>query len=234
MAALRKNPRNTVGRTSGRKGGRGPESGCEDSDDVTFDLYAWKSPRDLDDDRAEALVQGWQDAGGDPSRSPFEPSTDVGWFHRELMKDEPGLEASSDAVPNPSTTPIWLAGTDEPPARVVAISLSPATPREALDTIFGLATKYDLVLFDAASRRLHFPLEEMAAYASATFWPAGAIQAAVAGGIGGVIAVVAWFVGIPLVSGVLMLVGGFMFVMAVYTFIHEGRKAAKSRRAGGE
>jgi hypothetical protein len=67
----------------------------------------------------------------------------------------------------------------------------------------------------------------MAAHASATFWPAGAIQAAVAGGVGGVIAVVAWFLDIPLLSGILVVVGGFLVVMAVYTFIHEGRKAAR-------
>jgi Flp pilus assembly protein TadB len=74
----------------------------------------------------------------------------------------------------------------------------------------------------------------MAAHASATFWPGGAIQAAVAGGIGGAIAVVAWVLGIPVLSGLLVVVGGFMVVMAVYTFIHEGRKTAKNRRTEGD
>jgi hypothetical protein len=201
---------------------------------VTFDLYAWKSPRGLDSDAAEALVQSWQESGGDASSSPFEPSTDVGGFYRELMKDEPGLETASDAVPNASTRPIWLSTDDEPPARVVGIRLSPGMTADALDSIFGLATKYDLVLFDARNRRVHFPLEEMGAYASATFWPAGAIQAAVAGGIGGVMAIVAWFLGIPVLSGLLIIVGGFLFVMAVFTFVHEGRKALKARRTRGE
>ena len=201
---------------------------------MTFDLYVWSSPRDLDDAGAEALLDGWQEAGGDPAESPFEPSTDIGWFYRELMQTAPGLETSSDAVPSGSKMPIWMSGTDEPPARVVGIKLSPATPRDALETILGLAAKYDLVLFDARSRRLHLPLDEMAAHASATFWPAGAIQAAVAGGIGGLIAVVAWFVGIPLLSGLLVLIGGFMFAMAVYTFIREGRNEMKARRSGGE
>jgi hypothetical protein len=201
---------------------------------VTFDLYAWRSPRAIDPEQAEALIAGWQEAGGDPCNSPFEPSTDVGWFYRELMKDVRGLEASSDAVPNKSSTPIWLSTTDEPPARVVGIRLSPGLPADALDTIFELAAKYDLVQFDTRSRRVHLPLEEVAAHASATFWPAGAIQATVAGGIGGVIAVLAWSLGIPLVSGLIALIGGFMFLMAVYTFIHEGRKAAQSRRAGDE
>jgi hypothetical protein len=201
---------------------------------VTFDLYAWKSPRDLDADRAAALIEGWHQTGGDPSESPFEPSTDVGWFYRELIKDVPGLATSSDAVPSTTSAPVWLSTTDDPPARVVGMVVSPGLPRDALEAIFGLAAKYDLVLFDTRSRRVHLPLQVMGAHASATFWPSGAIQAAVAGGIGVVIAVVAWFLGIPLLSGLLMLVGGFMFVMAVYTFIHEGRKAMRARREGGE
>jgi hypothetical protein len=188
------------------------------------DLYVWKAPRNLDADQAEALLKRWHETGGEPSASPFEPSTDVAWFYRELMKDVPGIVASSDAVPNPSATPIWLATTPEPqPARIVGISLSPTIPRDSLDAIFGLVAKYDLVLFDTRSRRVHLPLEAMA-HASATFWPAGAIQAAVAGGIGAVIAVGAWVLGIPVLSGILVVVGGFMVVMAAYTFIHEGRK----------
>ncbi len=170
--------------------------------------------------------------GGDPRQSPFEPSTDVGWFYRELLKDVPGVVAKSDAVGNPSSAPIWLATTDEPPARVVGISLAPTALRDTLETIVGLATKYDLVVFNARSRRVHHPLDEMAAHASAAFWPGGAIQAAVAGGIGAAIAVVAWVLGIPVLSGLLIVIGGFMVVMAVYTFIHEGRKAAKRGRGG--
>jgi hypothetical protein len=197
---------------------------------VNFDLYVWHSPRDLEGERAEALIESWEKTGGDPGTSPFEPSTDVGWFHRELTKDEPLLETVSDAVPNRSTTPIWLSGSADPPARVVAIRLPAGAPVDALDTIFGLAMKYDLLLFDARIHRIHRPLDEMAAHASATFWPRGAIRAAVAGGAGGVVAVVIWLLGIPVVSGLVALAGAFMFVMAVYSFIHEVRKAVKSRR----
>ena len=195
---------------------------------MAFDLYAWKSPRDLDADGAEALLTSWQNTGSDPGTSPFEPSADIGRFHRELMKNVPGLIVTSDVVPSPSTAPIWLAGTTEqPPPRLVVISVSPTAPRDTLEAIIGLAAKYDLVLFDARTRRVHLPLEEIATHASATFWPAGATRAAVAGGIGAVIAIVAWFLRIPLFSGILMLIGGFIVVMAVYTFVHEGRKAAR-------
>jgi hypothetical protein len=196
---------------------------------VTFDLYVWKAPRDLDAERAEALLQSWHEAGGDPSQSPFEPSTDIGWFHRELDAT-PGLDISTDAVRSDSKTPIWMSGTDEAPARLVALRLTPAVPGEVVEDIFSLAVKYDLVLFDARNRQLHLPLDEMSAYADATFWPAGAIQAAVAGIAGAVIAVGAWLLGIPIVSGVVAVIGGFMFVMAVYTFIHAGRTAMRTRQ----
>jgi len=202
---------------------------------MTFDLYVWKSPRDLDSDAIDALLDGWHAAGGDPATSPFEPSTDVGWFYIELTKDEPELGASSDALPSSSKTPIWLGTTpDPPPARVVRIPVDGRTPTDVLDSVYGLAAKYDLVLYDTRNRGVHLPLEDLAAYASATFWPAGAIQAAVAGGVGLVIAAVAWFIGIPILSGIAIVIGGFLFIMAVFTFVHEGRKAIKARRTNGE
>jgi hypothetical protein len=204
---------------------------------VRFDLYAWSAPRHLEAAQAAALIDAWEAAGGDPAAAPFEPVEDVGWFDRELRRDLPGIDAVSDAVPNPSTRPIWLSTDPEPPARFVAIrlaSLGRDAAADALEEILGLAAKYDLTLFDAQNERIHHPLDELAAYASATFWPAGAIQAAVAGGAGALIAAVAWLVGIPILSGVLVVVGGFMFVMSVFTFVHEGRIAIRSRSGSSE
>jgi hypothetical protein len=201
---------------------------------VSFDLYVWQSPRDIDEQRALALVDAWQQAGGDPATSPFEPSTDIGWFHRELMQDLPDLDVVSDAVPNPSPRPVWLSTDDEPPARVVAIRLPAVAAHEAFNEVMSLAAKYDLVVFDARTPQVRFPLQEMGAYAEATFWPAGAIQAGVAGGIGAVIAMIAWVVAMPIVSGVLIIIGGFMAVMAIWTFIEHGRKTLRARGGRGE
>jgi hypothetical protein len=199
---------------------------------MTLDLYAWKSPRDLNAEALDSLFERWQADGGDPATSPFEPSTDVGWFYLELTKDEPELGATSDGIASASKTPVWLGTTpDPPPARVVKLPLSPETPPDVVESIYGLAAKYDLVLYDTRDRSIHLPLDDMAAYASATFWPAGAIQAAVAGAAGLVIAIVAWFLGIPVLSGIAIVVGLFLFVGAVYTFIHEGRKRMKARRS---
>ena len=48
------------------------------------------------------------------------------------------------------------------------------------------------------------------------------------------LAIVGWFLPIPIVGWILIIVGGFMFVMAVFTFVHEGRKALRARGSGGD
>jgi hypothetical protein len=188
---------------------------------MTFDLYVWQRPREVDEDHAQAMLNAWHADGADPARSPFEQTTDMGWFYRELSDEFPDLDALTDAVPSGRRTPVWMSGTDEPPARLVAVRLSRERARDELESIGGLATKYDLVLYDARNRRLHRPLDEMAAYARSTFWPRGAIRAAAVGGIGLLAAIGSFQAGIPLLSGLLMIVGGFLFVLAVLTFALE-------------
>ena len=199
---------------------------------MRFDLYVWRAPRDLDADAAAELIDVWEASGGDPVVSPFEASSDVGWFLYELTADAPHLEVVSDGLPSERTGPIWVQSSQEAPARIVALTLPAAAneARDALETIVGLATKYDLLIFDARRHQLHRPLELMAAYASATFWPAGAIRAAVVGLIGLVVAIVGFLSAIPIIGWALVLIGGFVALMAVLTFVHEGRAAFRRRR----
>src|SRR5687768_1929877 len=188
-------------RTASRSGDRDRERAR-----MSFDLYVWHAPRDLDADAAAHLVRTWVEQGADPRAAPFEPSEDVAWFYVELLKDRVGVEAVSDGVPDSSSRPIWLT-TDRPaPARIVAVRASPATTEDDLETIYGLATKYDLILFDPKGPKLHLPLQEMAEYATATFWPRGAIQAFVAGSVGVAIVVISWILGIPILSWIGILV----------------------------
>jgi hypothetical protein len=199
---------------------------------VRFDLYVWQAPRDLDADAAGEVVDGWLATGGEPAASPFEPSSDVGWFLYELHAEAPNLELESDGIPSDRNGPIWIQSSQERPARIVAVHLppDPDEARAALETIVGLATKYDLILFDARRHQVHRPLELMAAYASATFWPSGAIRAGVTGLIGLLVAIIGFLSGILVLGWILMLVGGFVVVMAVLTFVHEGRAALRRRR----
>lgn len=198
---------------------------------MPFDVILWQAPREIDADAAAELVAAWLASGGDPATSPFEPSVDVGWFRYELASEAPDLELVSDGVPSDRTGPIWIQSTQESPARVVAVTLPPDADgaRDALETIVGLATKYDLILFDARRRQLHQPLELLAAYASATFWPSGAIRAGAVGLFGLLVAIFGFLSAIPVLGWVLVLVGGFVALMAVLTFAHEGRAALRRR-----
>ncbi len=204
---------------------------------MTEDLYIWESPRDMDAAAAADLVAEWQAAGGIPRESPFRESTNVGWFVRELKQDHPDLVIETDAVPTVTSTPVWMSGSNEPPARVVVLRDYPSVATEVHEDVLSLAAKYDLALLYPDGPKgpvLQFPLQALEAYASATFWPAGARQAATAGLGGAILATVAWFLGIPIVSGILIVVGGFLAVMAVLTFVWEGRRTIARRRARGE
>jgi hypothetical protein len=197
---------------------------------MAFDLYVWQSPRDVDDERAAALVRQWEEAGADPAAGPFKPAPISAGFiasSRTIVRPSSSCRTRTRTRAR-SRSGCLVATTSRPPGSW-PIRLTPETTGEAVNDVFSLAVKYDLVLFDARSGRVHFPMQEMADYADATFWPSGAIQAAVAGGFGLLIAVIAWVVGIPILSWIVILVGGFMFVMAVFTFVHEGRKALRSR-----
>jgi hypothetical protein len=195
---------------------------------VTFDLYVWKSPRSMDEQAATELVSAWHTGGGDPSVAPFDPSDDVTWFFRELIRDEPDLDVTTDATPLHSRLPVWLAGatTEEPApkAHVAVIHFAAVPAREVLESIFGLATKYDLVVFDPQRPRVYEPMAEMADHASATFWPRGAIRTFVVGVIGLAVAVGAWVVGIPILNVLGVLIGGFLVVLSVVVLAAEGRK----------
>ena len=200
---------------------------------MTDDVYIWQAPRDIDAAAAAELVETWQAAGGIPRESPFEQSTNVGWFVRELKQGYPELALETDAVPTITSTPVWLSGTNEPPARVVVIRDYPSVTDALHHEVMALATKYDLAVFSPNADSgpvLRFPFQALKEYASASFWPRGARRAATAGVGGAILASVAWFVGIPIVSGLLVVIGVFMAAMAVLTFVWEGRRAMARRR----
>lgn len=189
-------------------------------------LFVWKGPIPADAEEAAALVRQWQEAGGTAAAAAsaelFEPSDDVEWFSRELTGDAP---------------PIWnpdKPATREHPVRIIAVPLEAGSAealRETLEEVYGLATKYDLVVYDPIRGVVTQPLQAMAAYASATFWPRGAIRAFLAGAGGAILAAVAWFLGIPILSGLGIVIGLFLFVMAVFTFAVEGRATMRRRAA---
>ena len=206
---------------------------------MRFDVYAWSAPRELSAEEAAARIAAWEMAAGedgpDPATAPFEPSSDVAGFYRELesdLRDLPGVEIIADAEPHRGRGPVWLQTDPPPPAHIVAVRLprgSEHAVRSVLDDLYGIGTKFDLILLDANNGVIHEPMAEMAAYADATFWPGGAIRAAVFG-VGGLLAAIAAYViGIPIVSGLVILVGLFLFVLTVSVFVNDTRGRSRTR-----
>jgi hypothetical protein len=193
------------------------------------DLYIWERPRDLDAEQALALVEGWEGEGGDPAASPFEPTTNMGWFFRELHEELPDLEARTDAIPRRTRVPVWASGTDEAPARVVALRLDPESARPVVESVYGLATKYDLLVLEPRRPSLHRPLERLTEVAHATFWPGGAIRSLAFLVGGAILAAVAYAMGIPIVSGALILLGLFFVVLCAFTLGSETRHWYRTR-----
>jgi hypothetical protein len=202
---------------------------------MRYDIYAWAAPRDLSPEDAADRIEDWEARGGDPALAPFEPSSDTAGFYRELesdMRDLPGFEIVADAEPHRGRGPVWLQTEPAPPAHIVALRLprgSDSALRSVLNDVYGIGTKFDLILLDAANAVLHEPMAEMGAYADATFWPSGAIRAAFFGGLGLLAAVAAYLIGIPIVSGLVMIVGLFMFVLTVSVFVTYARKGSAPR-----
>jgi hypothetical protein len=197
---------------------------------MRFDIYAWAAPRDLSADDLVARIEAWEAAGGDPAKAPFEASSDVAGFYREVEHDLRGaddFEIVADADAHTGRGPVWLQTDPAPPAHVAAIRLPRTTPEElneALSIVYGTATKFDLLFLDANQGVVHQPMAEMSAYASATFWPYGAIRSIVVGGVALLVAIGAYLVGIPILSGLVIVVGVFMAVLSVVTLVAEARK----------
>jgi hypothetical protein len=186
---------------------------------MSFDLYVWKGPIVRTGEAASALVARSQDA-----TSPFDPSADVVGFFRDLIAAYPPLEAFPEADLIDRTAKTHWSVSPEPSDRFVEMHLQWGTPDKVLDSITALARHHALVLFDPQGPDVHLP-DDPEEWPPFTF--GAAIRAFVAGLVGAVIAVVGWVVAIPLVSGIAIVVGGFLGVMAAYTFIAQGLRALR-------
>lgn len=197
---------------------------------MRYDVYAWSAPRDLSVDEAVQRIEAWEAEGADLVRAPFEPSIDVAGLYRELehdLREVPGFEIVADAQKHTGRGPVWLQSDPPPPARIAAIRLPRTTEEDlaqSLSSLYGTATKFDLVLLDANRRAIHQPLQELSEHASATFWPGGAIRAVLVGGVGLIAAIAAYLLGIPILSGLVIIIGLFLFALSIATLVSESRK----------
>ena len=181
-------------------------------------LYAWKFPLVTDPDEATRLV-ALED------ETVFEPSPDVTRFFAELMERLPPPEAFTEEELDARATP-W-ADSPEGSDRLVWLSIRWGADDEDLDVIVELAREYDLVLYDPQGPSFHSPgVEDETPYSpTAGEFVRGVLLAA----FGVLVAVVAWRLSIPVLTWILVVVGGFVSLVATFSLVAIAQQAWQAR-----
>jgi hypothetical protein len=186
-------------------------------------LIVWKAPL-VEDEKAAARLLREYYASGDESA--FEASADLERFYDELIGLWPprGHEEDDD-----DDVPTWASGEPEASSRLVSMDYSWSAPDAMLDDIQRLAKKHELVLYDPQGPDVHLPTDAP----DEPYVPtAGEIVRVASIGIVAVGAAIgAWYASIPVVSWIVIVVAGFMALMAALGLVADARQALERRRS---
>jgi hypothetical protein len=176
---------------------------------MSMSLYVWKLPRVIDEDEAQRLVDL-------EDESVFEPSEDLRRFYEELVELFPPPESLTGEELDAGATP-WADGV-EASDRLVWLSIRWGADGDDLDTMVELARKYDLVMYDPQGPSFHSPADEnegVPYVPSAGEYVRGLLLTA----FGVLFTYVAWKLSIPVLSWLLMFVGGFVAFVAAFSTV---------------
>jgi hypothetical protein len=170
---------------------------------MSMSLYLWKTPVITDTDEAARLLDR-------EDESAFEPSPDLTRFLEELLERFPPPGALTADEPADGASP-WADG-PEGSDRLISLSLRWSARDEDLDEIVALGRKHGLVIYDPQGPDFHTSADDGVDYTPGfgEFLRGAALTV-----FGVVLAVGAWKLSIPVLTWVLVFVGGFVAVVAV-------------------
>ena len=185
---------------------------------MSMTLFLWKAPVVDDPDEAEALLKPYYDRSDEGA---FEASADVAKVSEKLLQRFP----EADDGP-------WA---DFPPReadRLLILSIRWGADNAVIDAIVDLAREHELVLYDPQGPDIHLPsdptesepLEPLTPSEYLKFVPIGLAAAGVFW--------LGWWIDVPVLGWLLMLVGGFfvsVVVFMLWIFIFEPKKDEKRR-----
>ena len=182
-------------------------------------LYVWKRPFVTDTDEAQRLITL-------EDESVFEPSADLERFYAELMELFPPPEAFTEE--ELEDNPIPWADSPEGSDRLVWLSIRWSAKDEDLDTLVELARKHDLVLYDPQGPSFYSPADENEGvpYVPTTGEYVRGVLLAV---FGLLLAFVAWKASIPVLSWIVVFIGGFVTLVAGYTTVAVAQQTWRDR-----
>jgi nucleotide-binding universal stress UspA family protein len=188
---------------------------------VAGTLIVWKAPKVPDEDAAVRLLHDYDKTGDE---SAFEPSKDVVRFYDDLLALWPSLEdLNADDADLP---PSW-SELPERSNRVVSMEYRWSAADAFLEDIERLAREHGLVLYDPQGPVVIDPDEpeptEFVPDAREVLRVIAILLGAVAVMVG------AWYASITVLSWLVIVVVGFVAVMAAFTLVHYAREALERR-----
>jgi hypothetical protein len=175
---------------------------------VSMTVVLWKAPVVHDPDGAEALLEPYYER---EDESAFAPSADLVRMSAELFRRYPDDDAEERPWADPPSTS----------DRVVMLHIRWGADGAVLDTILELALKYELVFYDPQGPDIHCPPWDRDDSEPEPESPSLGEYARVLGigAIGVILVLAAWIVSIPVLSWIVMAVGGFVAVVAAFFLV---------------
>jgi len=169
---------------------------------MSMTLVLWKAPLVRESEEAEELLKPYYERGDE---SAFEPSDDIMKVSSELLARFPDTEDGP-----------W---SDYPPYdnnRILMLGIRWGADNAVIDAITELARKHDLIVYDPQGPDVHLPDEPIDPTPipppSATDILKFVPMAFIAAGI----FMLGWWIDVPVINWILMIVGGFFFSVVLF------------------
>ena len=178
-------------------------------------LILWKAPLVDDPDEAAELLQRYYDRGDE---SAFQPSAALATVADELLRRFP------DAEDGP-----WADGPPEHSERLLHLGIRWGADDAVIDAITELAREHELVLYDPQGPDVHLPGEPVDAEPPEPPSLVDHLTFVLIGLAAAGVFWLGWWIDVPVVEWILMLVGGFfvsvvLFLLGILIFA-PGEKA---------
>jgi hypothetical protein len=171
---------------------------------MSMTLILWKAPLVDDPDEAENLLEPYHETGDD---SAFEASPDIARMADELRERFPAGEGSP-----------WASFPPDQTERILSLDIRWGADTDVVDQIGALARDYGLVLYDPQGPDITLPTEPLEPAPVERIRLRDYLKIMPIGLAAAGVFWLGWWIDIPVLNWLLMIVGGFFFSVVVFLF----------------
>lgn len=178
---------------------------------MSMTLVLWKAPVVDDPDEAKALLQPYY---GNEDDSVFEPSADIARVRAELLRrfpDEPSGEREASSP--------WADFPPEETDRLLLLSIRWGADNAIFDATMALAREHGLVLYDPQGPHVQLPSDPIVEAEPLRLGFAEYAKTLLMVLAGATLFAGGWWLPVPVLNWLLMIVGGFVTSVAVFLLV---------------